>query len=63
MIIYVVTSEFETDVGEEPAALLGDEVGIHATAVITGAQKVVDIQTEGDWAQRIFATEVDDGSG
>ena len=55
--------DFYADGGKEPESLLGDEVGIHATAVVTGVQQVVDVQTEGDRTQRIFATEVDDGTG
>ena len=54
---------FDADRGEEPTTLLGDEVRVHATAVISSVQEVVDIQTEGDWTQRIFATKIDDGTG
>ena len=57
------TLYFDTDAGEEPATLLGDEVCVHATAVVTGSEKIVDIQAKGDRSQRIFATEVDDGMG
>ena len=38
----------DANAGKEPTALLGDEVGVHATAVITGVKQVVDVQTEGD---------------
>ena len=36
---------FDADRGEEPAALLGDEVRVHATAVISSVQEVIDIQS------------------
>ena len=55
--------DFYADGGKEPESLLGDEVRVHATSVITDIQQVVDVQTECDRAQRIFATEVDDGTG
>ena len=61
--LFIVVPDFNADRGEEPTTLLGDEVRVHATAVITGVQEVVDVQTEGDWTQRIFATKIDDGTG
>ena len=43
--------------------MLWHQVRVYAPAVITGVQEFVDVQTEGDWAQRIFATKIDDGTG
>ena len=53
----------DPDGGEEPASLLGDKVGVHATAVVMSAQEIVDVEPDGDWAEGIFATDVQDAAG
>ena len=58
--LWLESLNFHTNGGKEPAALLGDEVGVDAAAVVAGIQEVVDIEGEGDGAKRVFAAEVDD---
>lgn len=42
--------------------MLGKNIGIHAAAITTGTQKVVDIQADGSGTNRIFTAKVDDGA-
>ena len=59
----IYESELDTESGEEPAPLLLDNIGVHTTTMITGAQKIVDVQPEGNGAKRIFASDVQDATG
>lgn len=48
--------ELYTDGSHEPTALLRDEDGVEATAVVMCIQEVVDIKTKGDGPKGVFAT-------
>jgi hypothetical protein len=39
--------------------LLWDEVGVDAAAVVMGVEEVVDVESDGEAAIGVFATEVD----
>ena len=47
-------SELYTDAGHEPAALLGYQRCIHAAAVVTGVEQIVDVQAETELADGII---------
>lgn len=40
--------------------MLWDEVGVDAAAVVMGVEEVVDVESDGEAAIGVFATEVDD---
>ena len=43
--------------------MLGDEVGVDAAAVVMSIEEVVDVESDGEAAIGVFATEVDDAAG
>ena len=61
-VVSCVSLELYADTSHEPETLLGDEVGVHSAAVIAGSEEVVDIEAEGDGADCVLCSEVDDGS-
>ena len=43
--------------------MLWDEVGVDAAAVVMSIEEVVDVESDGEAAIGVFATEVDDAAG
>ena len=56
-------SELYADAGHEPAALLGHQRSIHAAAVVTGVEQIVDVQAETEFAEGIIGPKINDGPG